>query len=62
MPSRNSSLFPASAHGRPLCRHARATLADAFPKEDIAVRNNLGGVSAKQAEELSSLAPWRSYA
>jgi AraC family transcriptional regulator of adaptative response / DNA-3-methyladenine glycosylase II len=36
---------------------------DAFPKEDIAVRNNLGGVSAKQAEELSqSWRPWRSYA
>src|SRR4029078_9097207 len=26
---------------------------DAFPKDDIAVRNNLGGVSAKQAAELS---------
>jgi AraC family transcriptional regulator of adaptative response / DNA-3-methyladenine glycosylase II len=36
---------------------------DAFPKEDIAVRNNLGGLSAKQAEELSqSWRPWRSYA
>jgi AraC family transcriptional regulator of adaptative response / DNA-3-methyladenine glycosylase II len=36
---------------------------DAFPKEDIAVRNNLGGVSAKQAEELSQpWRPWRSYA
>jgi AraC family transcriptional regulator of adaptative response / DNA-3-methyladenine glycosylase II len=36
---------------------------DAFPKEDIAVRNNLGGVSAKQAEELSQVwRPWRSYA
>jgi AraC family transcriptional regulator of adaptative response / DNA-3-methyladenine glycosylase II len=36
---------------------------DAFPKEDIAVRNNLGGVSAKQAEEMSHLwRPWRSYA
>ena len=23
---------------------------DAFPKEDIAVRNNLGGVSAREAE------------
>src|SRR5262245_40248630 len=30
---------------------------DAFPKEDIAVRNRLGGVSAKQAEELSQA--WR---
>jgi AraC family transcriptional regulator of adaptative response / DNA-3-methyladenine glycosylase II len=36
---------------------------DAFPKEDIAVRNNLGGVSAKQAEEMSKAwSPWRSYA
>ncbi len=36
---------------------------DAFPKEDIAVRNNLGGVSARQAEEMSdSWRPWRSYA
>ena len=36
---------------------------DAFPKDDIAVRNNLGGVSAREAEELSqSWRPWRSYA
>jgi AraC family transcriptional regulator of adaptative response / DNA-3-methyladenine glycosylase II len=36
---------------------------DAFPKEDIVVRNNLGGVTAKQAEELSqSWRPWRAYA
>jgi len=36
---------------------------DAFPKEDIAVRNSLGGVSAKEAEEMSqSWRPWRSYA
>lgn len=36
---------------------------DAFPKKDIAVRNNLGGVSAKQAEEMSQAwRPWRSYA
>ena len=36
---------------------------DAFPKDDIAVRNNLGGVSAKEAEELSQRwRPWRSYA
>lgn len=36
---------------------------DAFPKEDIAVRNSLGCVTAKQAEELSqSWRPWRSYA
>jgi AraC family transcriptional regulator of adaptative response / DNA-3-methyladenine glycosylase II len=36
---------------------------DAFPKEDIAVRNTLGGVSAKEAEALSQpWRPWRSYA
>lgn len=36
---------------------------DAFPKEDIAVRNNLGGVTAKQANEMSQAwRPWRSYA
>jgi AraC family transcriptional regulator, regulatory protein of adaptative response / DNA-3-methyladenine glycosylase II len=36
---------------------------DAFPKEDIAVRNNLGGVTAREAEALSqSWRPWRSYA
>jgi len=36
---------------------------DAFPKEDIAVRNNLGGVTAKEAELCSqSWRPWRSYA
>jgi len=36
---------------------------DAFPKEDIAVRNNLGGVSAREAEALSQpWRPWRSYA
>jgi AraC family transcriptional regulator, regulatory protein of adaptative response / DNA-3-methyladenine glycosylase II len=36
---------------------------DAFPKEDIAVRNNLGDVSAKEAEVLSQpWRPWRSYA
>jgi AraC family transcriptional regulator of adaptative response / DNA-3-methyladenine glycosylase II len=36
---------------------------DAFPKEDIAVRNNLGGVSAKEAEARSQAwRPWRSYA
>jgi len=36
---------------------------DAFPKSDIAVRNNLGGVTAKQAEEMSQAwRPWRSYA
>jgi AraC family transcriptional regulator, regulatory protein of adaptative response / DNA-3-methyladenine glycosylase II len=36
---------------------------DAFPKEDIAVRNKLGGVTAKEAEILSQpWRPWRSYA
>ena len=36
---------------------------DAFPKEDIAVRNNHGGVSANAAEELTQAwRPWRSYA
>lgn len=36
---------------------------DAFPKEDIAVRKRLGGVSAKVAEERSQpWRPWRSYA
>jgi AraC family transcriptional regulator of adaptative response / DNA-3-methyladenine glycosylase II len=36
---------------------------DAFPKEDIAVRNNLGGVTAANAEEVSQAwRPWRSYA
>jgi AraC family transcriptional regulator of adaptative response / DNA-3-methyladenine glycosylase II len=36
---------------------------DAFPKDDIAVRNNLGGVSAEAAEEMShTWKPWRSYA
>ena len=36
---------------------------DAFPKEDVAVRKSLGGVSAKEAEALSQAwRPWRSYA
>ena len=36
---------------------------DAFPKEDIAVRNRLGGVTAREAEVLSQpWRPWRSYA
>ena len=36
---------------------------DAFPKEDIAMRNNLGGVTARQADEMSQgWRPWRSYA
>jgi AraC family transcriptional regulator of adaptative response / DNA-3-methyladenine glycosylase II len=37
--------------------------ADAFPKEDIALRNALGRVSARRAEQLSHpWRPWRSYA
>jgi AraC family transcriptional regulator of adaptative response / DNA-3-methyladenine glycosylase II len=36
---------------------------DAFPRDDIAIRNNLGGVSGKEAEEMSlGWRPWRSYA
>jgi AraC family transcriptional regulator of adaptative response / DNA-3-methyladenine glycosylase II len=36
---------------------------DAFPKEDIAVRKKLGGVTVREAEALSqSWRPWRSYA
>ncbi|HZJ17545.1 MAG TPA: AlkA N-terminal domain-containing protein [Chthoniobacteraceae bacterium] len=36
---------------------------DAFPTGDTGVRNNLGGVSAKQANEMSQAwRPWRSYA
>jgi AraC family transcriptional regulator of adaptative response / DNA-3-methyladenine glycosylase II len=36
---------------------------DAFPKEDIVVRNNLGGVTAKEADAISQAwRPWRSYA
>ena len=36
---------------------------DAFPKDDIAVRRNLGGVSASAAAEMShAWRPWRSYA
>ncbi|HMJ05670.1 MAG TPA: AlkA N-terminal domain-containing protein [Chthoniobacterales bacterium] len=36
---------------------------DAFPKEDIAIRKSLGGVSGKRAEEMSQAwRPWRSYA
>jgi AraC family transcriptional regulator of adaptative response / DNA-3-methyladenine glycosylase II len=36
---------------------------DAFPKEDIAIRNRLGGVTAREAEEISQKwRPWRSYA
>ena len=36
---------------------------DAFPKEDIAARKNLGGLTAAQAEAISQpWRPWRSYA
>jgi len=36
---------------------------DAFPKEDIVIRNNLGGVTTKEAEAISQAwRPWRSYA
>ena len=36
---------------------------DAFPKEDVALRNALGGVTATEAESLSEgWRPWRSYA
>ncbi len=36
---------------------------DAFPRDDIAVRNNLGKISWKQIEAISeSWRPWRSYA
>jgi AraC family transcriptional regulator of adaptative response / DNA-3-methyladenine glycosylase II len=36
---------------------------DAFPAGDIAVRKNLGGVSARKADEMSQAwRPWRSYA
>lgn len=36
---------------------------DAFPKEDVVLRNRLGRISAKEAEALSQVwRPWRSYA
>jgi len=36
---------------------------DAFPKEDVVLRNRLGGVSSAQAEAMSQgWRPWRSYA
>lgn len=36
---------------------------DAFPKDDVVVKKNLGGVTAKEAEHLSQAwRPWRSYA
>ena len=46
-----------------LHRHARPALARRLSEEDIAVRNRLGGVTAKEAEVLSQAwRPWRSYA
>jgi AraC family transcriptional regulator of adaptative response / DNA-3-methyladenine glycosylase II len=37
--------------------------ADAFPREDIVIRKQLGGVTAKEAERISdAFRPWRSYA
>jgi AraC family transcriptional regulator of adaptative response / DNA-3-methyladenine glycosylase II len=36
---------------------------DAFPREDLVLRNRLGGITAARAEELSlAWRPWRSYA
>ncbi|HWH52795.1 MAG TPA: hypothetical protein VN651_14695, partial [Gemmatimonadaceae bacterium] len=36
---------------------------DAFPKEDVVLRKQLGGVSAKDADVMSQAwRPWRSYA
>jgi len=36
---------------------------DAFPREDVVLRNNLGGVTAARADEISQAwRPWRSYA
>lgn len=36
---------------------------DAFPKNDLVLRKNLGGVSAREAEDMSQAwRPWRSYA
>jgi AraC family transcriptional regulator of adaptative response / DNA-3-methyladenine glycosylase II len=36
---------------------------DAFPKEDVVVRKNLGGVTPNEADALSQgWRPWRSYA
>lgn len=36
---------------------------DAFPREDLALRRNLGGITAARAEALSQAwRPWRSYA
>jgi AraC family transcriptional regulator of adaptative response / DNA-3-methyladenine glycosylase II len=37
--------------------------ADVFPKEDIVIRNQLGRVTAAEAERMSeAFRPWRSYA
>ena len=36
---------------------------DAFPKEDIVIRKQLGGVTPTEADRLSQpWRPWRSYA
>lgn len=36
---------------------------DAFPKEDVVLRNHLGGITAKEAEaRAQAWRPWRSYA
>ncbi|MEO5568661.1 MAG: AlkA N-terminal domain-containing protein [Gemmatimonadaceae bacterium] len=36
---------------------------DAFPKEDVVIRKQLGGVTASEAEKISQAwRPWRSYA
>jgi AraC family transcriptional regulator of adaptative response / DNA-3-methyladenine glycosylase II len=36
---------------------------DAFPSEDVVLRKRLGGISARQADDLSQRwRPWRSYA
>ena len=36
---------------------------DAFPKEDVVLRKKMGGLSAKEAEQVSQKwRPWRSYA
>ena len=36
---------------------------DAFPKEDVVIRKQLGGVTPAEAERMSeAFRPWRSYA
>ena len=67
IPTTPSSGWPSCPGIGPWTAHYIAMRAlrwpDAFPKEDIAVRNNLGGVTAKEAEALSQpWRPWRSYA